>query len=89
MTLVATRNRDAHIGNQALHGGHILQARHVCQYHGLGREQGGTQLWQCGVFGAGDDDLAMQRPAAANQKLVHAVRISEKFGSNRALALIP
>ena len=61
--------------DQALHGGDILQARHVGQHHRIGREQRSAQLGQRGVLGARDAYLALQAAATADQELVHAWRI--------------
>ena len=49
--VLATLGAHPHVADQAQHGGHILEARHVVQGQGLGRQQGGTQFGQGGVFG--------------------------------------
>ncbi len=62
---------DTHVADELEHGGHVLQARHIAQGDGLGRQQRGAQLGQGGILGAGDRHLAMQRSATANQEFVH------------------
>ena len=61
----------AHVVEQAPHGAHVVQARHVGQQHRLVGQQGGAHLGQRGVLGAGDGQLALQRPPAADQEFVH------------------
>jgi hypothetical protein len=63
----------AHVANELEHGGHVLQAGHVVQLHGLVGQQGRAQLGQGGVFGARDCDRAMQRAAAAYEQFVHGL----------------
>jgi len=62
----------AHVVEQPAHGGHVLQARHVEQVHGLGREQRRAHLGQGGVLRAGDGHFTLQTPPAADQEFVHA-----------------
>ena len=79
----------AHALQQAAHGGHVLQARHVGQAHGVCGEQRGAHFGQGGVFCAGDDDFALQAAAAANEEFVHeeidAGRGAEKMRAGRLL----
>ena len=56
-----------HVAEQLAHGGHVLQARHVEQRDRLGGQQRGAQLGQGRIFGAGNHDLAVERPTTANQ----------------------
>ena len=44
--------RHAHVADQLEHGGNVLQPRHIFKRDGIGRQQGRTQLGQCGVLGA-------------------------------------
>ena len=57
----------AHVVEQAAHGGHVLQARHVQQVDRLVGQQRGAHLRQCGVFGTGYLHLAMELATPANQ----------------------
>lgn len=52
-------------------GGHVVQARHVHQVHRLRGEQGGTHLRQGGVFGARDQDFALQALPTTDEEFVH------------------
>ena len=61
----------AHVVEQAAHGGHVVQARHVHQVHRLRGEQGGTHLRQGGVFGARDQDFALQALPTTDEEFVH------------------
>jgi len=60
-----------HVLQQAAHGGHVAQARHVAQRHRLVGEQGGAEFGQGGVFGTGNRHLAMQAVAAVYAQFVH------------------
>jgi hypothetical protein len=53
-------SRHSHVADQLEHGRHVVQARHVVQHHGIGREQGSAQLRQRRVFGTRNFDGAGQ-----------------------------
>ena len=57
----------AHVADERDHGRDVLQARHIFENDGLVGEQGGAQLRQRGVLGAGNPDLAVELAAPADQ----------------------
>jgi hypothetical protein len=71
-TALAVRLRlNAHIVQQQAHGGHIAQTRHVGQRHRFGGEQGGTQLGQGRVLGAGYGHFAIEGATTGDAQFVH------------------
>ena len=65
-------DRDAVLRQQQRHGGDVVEPRHVRQHQALVGQQAGGHQRQRGVLGAADDDLAGERPAAADANTVHA-----------------
>ncbi len=69
--LLAHHRLHAHVAEQLQGGGDVLQVRQVADGHRLVGQQGGAEDRQGGVLGAADPDLAVDRPAAGDDQLVH------------------
>ncbi len=63
--------RNAHLRKERLHRAHVVQARHVGERQGLGREQRSAQQRQRRVFGARCAHLAAKWNTAIDAKLIH------------------
>ncbi len=62
---------ESHLAKQLLHGGHVLQARHIGKPQGVSRQQSGTEYRQRRILGARNRDFAGEPLSACNQQLVH------------------
>ena len=68
---------DAVLGQQQAHGLDVGKPRHVAEHQALVGQQGGGHQRQGGVLGAADDDLAGERPAAADADAVHQDEVAK------------
>ena len=66
----------AHVVQKATHRRHVLQAWHVGQRHRLRRQQGGAQLGQGRVLGAGNQHVTAQLAASADDQFVHSESVA-------------
>ena len=74
LAIACPLHADAHLLNQAQHGRHVVEARHILETHRFARQQAGTQNRQGGILRAGNGDLAGKPPSAVDQQLIHAQR---------------
>ena len=67
----------------AAHGADVAHLGDVREHHGLVGQQGGAQVRQGGVLGAGDADRAFEGPAADDADAVHPASLAAVSGASR------